>query len=232
MRRVDCLLHLISIASLLCLSDSISTVLASANNIDSSIIPEKTKRASDPQPNFPGKPKAEVPDDIAKGPISPLEGKKIPEVSIVLSDAEFARVGERVRELLKEKDNLEKGKSVSEGFRNISEAIKNTLEIIAIIVGAGWTYVLFIKQRQKYPRANLAHRITHRSLGNGKLLMNIDATLSNAGAVLIRIVSGELRIQHVLPLSSIVASETADAANSFPKLSREFSRDATSHPLE
>ena len=46
---------------------------------------------------------------------------------------------------------------------------KDVLTGAAIILGGIWTYMLFIRTRQKYPRANITHGLTvrvERCLGN------------------------------------------------------------------
>ncbi len=214
-----------SMVSFYCLNNSFFSGVARANGTELATISEVPTLASDPQPKIAGKSQSEAQAEAAKKALTQPETKKLNEVPIVLSDADLEKSGEKVKEVNKGADSLE-------GWKSISEVIKNGFEVIAIIVGGFWTYTLFVSQRQKYPRANLSHKITHRSLGNGKSLLNIDATLSNAGGVLIRIVSGELRIKYVSPLSTIVANQTTNLDSPFPKLGREFPWDASSHPLE
>jgi hypothetical protein len=73
--------------------------------------------------------------------------------------------------------------------------------VIAIIVGGVWSYMLFVQKRQRYPRANIEHRITHRSIPDNKLLLHVAVTVRNTGDVLLSLVSGQTRIQQILPLS-------------------------------
>jgi hypothetical protein len=83
--------------------------------------------------------------------------------------------------------------------KEIVDIIQAIFMIAAIIIGGIWGYWLFVQYRQKYPRASIAHRITHRPIANGKLLLHVVVIISNAGDVLLSLVSLETRIQQVLP---------------------------------
>ncbi len=60
----------------------------------------------------------------------------------------------------------------------------------------------FYKKRQKKPRANITHHITHRQIGNKKILLHVAITISNVGDVLITLGYSETRIVRILPLST------------------------------
>jgi len=79
--------------------------------------------------------------------------------------------------------------------------VKDILTIIAIIVGAIWTYLLFIKKRQKYPRANISHNVKHVPLVDDQILLYVNVTLTNIGEVLLSLASADVRVNRVLPLS-------------------------------
>jgi hypothetical protein len=83
--------------------------------------------------------------------------------------------------------------------KDIFEILKNVATIMAMIVGAIWGYMLFVKKRQKYPCANISHQITHRSIDDQKFLLNVEVLISNVGTVLLSLVSAEIRILQVLP---------------------------------
>lgn len=75
-----------------------------------------------------------------------------------------------------------------------------SLVIIAAIVVAGlWTYVLFIRTRQKFPRADVSHLIEHRAISNNSLHVRITIRIANRGDVLLSLVSGQIRLQQILP---------------------------------
>ncbi len=76
--------------------------------------------------------------------------------------------------------------------------------IAAIVVGGIWAYLLFIRRRQKYPRAALTHHIVHRrishdELPDDKVLLRVGLVIENPGEVLLSLISGETRVQQVEP---------------------------------
>lgn len=83
--------------------------------------------------------------------------------------------------------------------------LQPAVTVLAIIIGGIWTYMLFVQRRQKYPRADITHDITHISLTGNKIWLHLDITLTNIGDVLLSFASAEFRIQQVLPLSPDLA---------------------------
>jgi hypothetical protein len=79
---------------------------------------------------------------------------------------------------------------------------KTLIEVIAIIVGALWTYVLFVKTRQRYPAANLSHQVVHKKLDANKVLLRVIVTIQNVGKILIKLEHIQTTVYTVLPLST------------------------------
>jgi len=90
------------------------------------------------------------------------------------------------------------------------EFYESLATIIALITGGIWGYLLFIKRRQKYPRANVTHFIIHKPLSEDYVLVHVDLSISNSGEVLLSLLTTETRIQQILP----VPSEVLDLVNS------------------
>lgn len=84
--------------------------------------------------------------------------------------------------------------------KDLSAIVQAVFTVAAIIGGGFWFY----KRRQRYPRADVTHSITHKALPNGKLLLHVTVTISSKGEVLLSLISGVTRIQQVLPLPSSV----------------------------
>lgn len=74
------------------------------------------------------------------------------------------------------------------------------ITILAMLVGGIFSYFLFWRTRQIYPRANITHHLEHRPIANDKLWLRVIVEISNVGDVLISLVEGEVRISRVLPL--------------------------------
>lgn len=79
------------------------------------------------------------------------------------------------------------------------QAAESIATILALIIGAIWTYKLFIQNRQKYPRANLHQEITHFKLPDNKFLIHVSLIIENIGNVLIQVQSIEVRLLQVFP---------------------------------
>ncbi|MDX1435944.1 MAG: hypothetical protein R3335_03980 [Anaerolineales bacterium] len=94
-----------------------------------------------------------------------------------------------------------------ESYVNILAGITT---MIAIAVGGYWSWRVFVRTRQKYPRAVLSHQISHLPLSPGKKLVHVDLTIENTGDVIITIASWAVWIQQVLPLDL-----TEDEINAF-----------------
>ena len=85
-------------------------------------------------------------------------------------------------------------------IKNIIEVVASVLTLFAIIFGGIWSYLLFIRTRQKYPSANISQEITYRAISDDKLWLRVSVTLQNTGKVLLSLVYGQSWIQKVLPL--------------------------------
>jgi len=92
------------------------------------------------------------------------------------------------------------------GFLNLLEPLveqhgilKDIFTVVAILVGGIWSYLLFVRKRQKFPRANISHKITHKPIDDNKVLLHLDVGISNAGDVLISIISGIVRLHQIVP---------------------------------
>lgn len=77
--------------------------------------------------------------------------------------------------------------------------IYEVVTMIVIVVGGIWTYLLFVRKRQKYPRANIIHRVEHWPISGGKTLLRVVVNISNKGEILLSLVSGFTRVQQMMP---------------------------------
>lgn len=84
-------------------------------------------------------------------------------------------------------------------LKDISATAQSIVTIIAVIIAGLWTYGLFIRNRLSYPRAKIEHNVSVRQVGKGKALLSVEVVISNAGSVLMRLESGEIRISQMLP---------------------------------
>ena len=85
-------------------------------------------------------------------------------------------------------------------WSNYTSGLKDSAEVLVIVVGGIWTYRLFIRTRKDYAFPDLEVRITHRVLGNGKIYLSVIAEVKNASKVLLTLTSGKVYVQQVQPL--------------------------------
>jgi hypothetical protein len=90
--------------------------------------------------------------------------------------------------------------SALSGVKDAADTVKSIAEIAGLIVGGCWTWLLFVKNRQDYPRAKVTHTITRFALPNGSRLLRVQCTVTNIGPVLLRLNSTFTWVQQILPL--------------------------------
>lgn len=84
-------------------------------------------------------------------------------------------------------------------WKDAADATASSVNVIALIVGAAWGYLLFVRRRQKYPRANVEHRIAHWPAGD-RVVLHVIVRISNIGEVAIRLKSILARVQQLVPV--------------------------------
>ena len=98
---------------------------------------------------------------------------------------------------------------------------KDVVEAGAVLVAGVWAYMLFVRSRQRFPRASLTHRITHRNLNDGQMLLHLNVLVSNPGLIVLRIEEAEARVQQVLPLADNVREAIERGQDPVPQGQRE-----------
>lgn len=81
-----------------------------------------------------------------------------------------------------------------------TEAASNVVQILAIIIGAIWTYMLFVRHREKWPRATLEHLIQHWSLDDRRRVLRVVEKITNTGGVLLRVSTRKTWVQQIHPM--------------------------------
>lgn len=83
-----------------------------------------------------------------------------------------------------------------ETITNITQAIVTT---IALIVAGFWTYLIFVRTRQRYPRVEITHDVFDIAILEEKRLLRVTIIVRNHGKVLLELVYGRVWIQQVVP---------------------------------
>jgi hypothetical protein len=81
--------------------------------------------------------------------------------------------------------------------------IETLLTIGAILFGGFWTYFIFIKNRERFPRAKLDHSVSEIRLDD-KLILRLSLSIENIGKVILPVEAGEIWLQKIETSSSSI----------------------------
>src|SRR5438067_414425 len=68
-----------------------------------------------------------------------------------------------------------------DGQKDRINTVQSLVTVLALCVGAFWTYRLFIEQRQSYPRLKVEHQIQHWDISRDQVLLSVNEVLTNTG---------------------------------------------------
>ncbi len=88
---------------------------------------------------------------------------------------------------------------VALGAKDLSEVLKNYATVGAFIIGGFWVYLTFVRKREKYPRANVTHRIIHKNIDDKKVLLKVTIDIHNTGATVMHLDRRLVRVQQMIP---------------------------------
>lgn len=91
-----------------------------------------------------------------------------------------------------------------------ADLLQGVVTTVALLVGGAWTYMLFVQKRQRYPRTSIEHRISHRRLESGKLLLTVEVVVANTGDVLVALEKGETLVKQLLPPAPALARKAGN----------------------
>jgi hypothetical protein len=94
--------------------------------------------------------------------------------------------------------------------RDASEVLEALLTSAAIVVGGVWTYALFVRQRLRFPRADLELASQSYPMPARKQLVHVALRITNTGSVLLRPDYAELRLRQVLPVPEELSELPSD----------------------
>ncbi|OPY69254.1 MAG: hypothetical protein A4E63_01857 [Syntrophorhabdus sp. PtaU1.Bin050] len=106
-------------------------------------------------------------------------------------------------------------------FNDAINIIQTIVTTIAILVGGLWSYFLFVKKRQRFPRASISHQIFHKPILDGKIFLNVKTIINNTGDVLLCLESGIVRVQRILPVSPEMADSFKNISDPVPQGEKE-----------
>ena len=100
----------------------------------------------------------------------------------------------------------------SERARNIFGVIQSFVTAIAIVIGGIWAYSRFQAFRTLQPHLYIRHRVTHRSLSESYLHIELTAVVHNTSRVHVELERGVAIVQEVAPISNAEAEALFEAA--------------------
>ncbi|MBM3813198.1 MAG: hypothetical protein FJW20_16360 [Acidimicrobiia bacterium] len=105
--------------------------------------------------------------------------------------------------------------------KELAALLQSVATILAIIVGGAWTYITFIQNRESKPRMNVEHRVTHRPLGHGKIVLFVDIRMENTGKVKVSPSMEDVRVYQVLPLKDDLKQKLERGEHLIPDAEKE-----------
>jgi hypothetical protein len=92
-----------------------------------------------------------------------------------------------------------------EQWKSVLGLAESFAKIAALIVGGSWTYLLFIKKRTAFPRAEVVHTCAAYPIDGQRSVLRVTLTVKNKSDVLLQIISGRVLVQQIAPFADAAA---------------------------
>jgi hypothetical protein len=99
-----------------------------------------------------------------------------------------------------------------EQWKEWAEVASGFATAIGILVAGIWTYLLFVKNREKYPVATVSQEVSQFTLSPQVRVIRVAIKVENKGKVLLPIREMDCRLLQIFPIPSEVASKLANPA--------------------
>ena len=83
-----------------------------------------------------------------------------------------------------------------------AKGIESLAKTVALLMAGVWTYLIFVRQRLRYPSAKVELSLSHRELPNAKRILHVEVKLENIGKTIIRLDKADVVIERVAPLTA------------------------------
>lgn len=87
-------------------------------------------------------------------------------------------------------------------LKDVADIIQALITSLALIIGGLWSYQLFVRKRQRFPRAKIEHQVSQRAVSAEATLLTINILIFNPGDVLLSLVEGKIEVRQALPPGS------------------------------
>lgn len=88
----------------------------------------------------------------------------------------------------------------SEPIEQLASGIESLATVAGVVVAAIWTWRVYIRNRVRYPRAEIQHQVEIIVLDSERLIVHVDVLVRNISEVLVSLVSGCVRVSRMLPV--------------------------------
>ncbi len=99
-----------------------------------------------------------------------------------------------------------------ETVKLVSDVASNAITIAGVAIGGWWTYRTFIRERTRWPKANLELAISHRDLTPDQTFLHVKVKVHNAGRGLMTLTKLRVDVRQVLPLADGSAKALGDGS--------------------
>jgi hypothetical protein len=89
-------------------------------------------------------------------------------------------------------------------WQTVTSIIADLATTLAVFFAGLWTYVLFVRNRERYPRAAIKQVASVLNLDDRSTLVRVQIRVTNIGKVLLPIEDLECRLQQVVPVEGAV----------------------------
>ena len=85
-----------------------------------------------------------------------------------------------------------------------AEIAQSVFTSAALIIGGIWTYLLFVKNRLNYPKAEISHEISYHQLDEKQCLIHLIVRVKNIGDTLIELGTTKSWIEQIIPVPEAI----------------------------
>jgi len=86
-------------------------------------------------------------------------------------------------------------------WKTVAGIAESVAKIVALAVGGSWTYMLFVKKRTEFPRAEVTHGCAAYPIDGERSVLRVTVTVKNKSDVLLQITSGRVMVQQIAPFT-------------------------------
>ena len=101
----------------------------------------------------------------------------------------------------------------SRNWKEIIQLVQSVATIIALLIAGLWALYLYSDQRQSSPRMNIEHAIESHLLTPEHRHVHLLVTHENRGTTLLKLHSGDVRLQQIRPLAPSISEKLLNGKN-------------------